>query len=155
YMQAYHRNMAEGKTSAAKNSARDLGLFLGEVRVAAQNSLPEQTKEEQYNFLAGTLSLSAKRLVDLVPGGNLAADVAKDLLQEASNHWIERASKFPQTRDKQLDELVKTFGTEMFEMSKDTYWSLRDPHDLRKSVRTSPELERLKAEYEEFVSQFE
>jgi hypothetical protein len=140
---------------AAKAASYDLGLLLGETKEAAKEAFVGKTPEG-YNFLEGIFKLTANRIKDLVPGGNVLADIGKDVLDEISGHFIGVATKFKEdSSGKKIEDAVDKFVAQMFKATSESIWSLRDPDNLREKVKQSAKLDAIKTEVKQFTEWLE
>jgi hypothetical protein len=149
---AYHKAMSKNPpdTQAAKRAAYDLGLLLGEAKEAAKEAFVKNPAEG-YNFLENVFKFTSKKLMGLIPGSNLAADVGKEILEQLSDHFIKEATKFKEdVSGKKIEEALDKFVAKMFAATRDSFWTLRDQGKLNESVKQSPKLDAIKNEYKQF-----
>ena len=153
---AYHEAMSKkpADTKAATAAAYDLGLLLGEVKEATKEAFASKPAAEAYNFLEGVFNFVSKQLVDLGPGGDLLGEAAKEVLGELAGHFTKEATKFKEDASGQkLDAALEKFVGNMFAATRESFWTLRDPGDLRSTVKESPKLDAVESEYREFNKQ--
>lgn len=152
----YHEAMSKkpADTKAAAAAAYDLGLLLGEAKEAAKEAFASKPAAEAYNFLEGVFNFVSKQLVDLVPGGDLLGEAAKEVLGELAGHFTKQATKFKEDASGQkLEGALEKFVGNMFAATRDAFWTLRDPGDLRAKVKESDALGKIEGEYREFNKQ--
>jgi hypothetical protein len=153
---AYHEAMSKNPpdTKAANAAAYDLGLLLGEVKEAAKEAFASKPAAEAYNFLEGIFNFVSDQVVDLVPGGDLLGEAAKEVLGELAGHFTKQATKFKEDASGQkLDAALEKFVSNMFAATKESFWTLRDPGDLRSKVKESKALDAIETEYRGFNQQ--
>ena len=152
YTVAYQAAMTAGPVDvkAAKQAAYDLGLLLGETKEAAKEAFKADPAQASA-FLAGLFKIASKQILGLIPGGHLAADLSKEVLAELSGHFVKQATSFnDDASGKKLEEAIELFVGQTFAATRDSFWTLRDPKDLRNKVKQSKELDKIEDEYKQF-----